>query len=501
MSFELDEPVGIDPRIDVVFHKLFGDPERPTALLDFLNTVLRPAESFETVEVLNPFDPGHYKEHRGLVLDIRARTANGHIVQIEMLRANHAALRARMVYGWARVYSGQLTKSEPYSTLQPAVSIWVCDADPFPEAAQGHVTFELRARDEDIVLHEHCRIDVLRLVAWRKQPESLGNEPASHWFWFFNDAVNWQQVPDAIHSPVMEEAMSTLYEFRRDTQLNELYRGRLEAERLENERLEALEEALLRAAKADQERQRAEQERAQEAAGRQREELEQERAQEAGGGGGGQKPGSKSSRLAWRSWKLDPRRFRRGLHLALGQQPDGGVWSTRLATPTRSRPPLDPLGPRCPPATATRCASTSRRSPRGRSDPPPPTGSPRPRPNGRAPGSPSSIGVEERGEALLDLGRTRLPGLRQPPQSLGHSKRSSTRPPAAGAPGAARAAESRSPLKGAYLTGVRGLFDAAPGRRRGLSVDASSRARRPAGDRRHPVATLMGTRDKDRASR
>lgn len=59
MTFDNDEPVGIDPRVDVVFHKLFGDPGHPAVLLDFLNTVLMPSSPFEAAEVLNPFDPGH----------------------------------------------------------------------------------------------------------------------------------------------------------------------------------------------------------------------------------------------------------------------------------------------------------------------------------------------------------------------------------------------------------------------------------------------------------
>ena len=54
------------------------------------------------------------------------------------------------------------------------------------------------------------------------------------------------EVPAEINSPVLEEAMGVLNDFRTDVRKNALYRGRLDAERVEATRQEEMEAALAR---------------------------------------------------------------------------------------------------------------------------------------------------------------------------------------------------------------------------------------------------------------
>jgi hypothetical protein len=61
---------------------------------------------------------------------------------------------------------------------------------------------------------------------------------------FFDEAEAWTEVPAEIDSPTMEQAMEILHDFRKDTFLNDLYRGRAEAERVERGAQKALERAL-----------------------------------------------------------------------------------------------------------------------------------------------------------------------------------------------------------------------------------------------------------------
>jgi len=55
-----------------------------------------------------------------------------------------------------------------------------------------------------------------------------------------NEAADWNEVPAAIQTPLLEDAMALLDEFRTDPQLNDLYRRRLDFEREQVTRAKAL---------------------------------------------------------------------------------------------------------------------------------------------------------------------------------------------------------------------------------------------------------------------
>jgi predicted transposase/invertase (TIGR01784 family) len=248
MAFHLDQPVGIDPCVDVVFLELFGAHER--ILLDFLNAVLAPATPIVRVSLRPTVHSGAFEGQKAVVLDIEATDASGRVLHVEMQRQAHAALDQRMLYLWARLYAEQLAEGVSYAQLRPVVSVWICEKEPFPSARKALLSFTVREADEGFLLHGDQRVDVLQLSRWARERETAGSglagSPLRPWFWFLNEAAGWREVPAEINSPVLEEAMGVLNDFRTDVHKNALYRGRLDAERLEATRQEDMETALAR---------------------------------------------------------------------------------------------------------------------------------------------------------------------------------------------------------------------------------------------------------------
>jgi predicted transposase/invertase (TIGR01784 family) len=242
MPLHLDEPVGIDPKVDVVFLTLFGVPEHEAILVSFLNAVLAPAARVVRARVLNPFTPARFQEQKTLVLDIRAQDQSGRIFQVEMQRRTDRGLDQRMLYGWARLYSDQLQRGDAYHELRPVVSVWVCEQDLFANAQKAHLRFALLEVDEGLVLHPDIRFDILQLSRWAGPERERSPSPLDGWFWFFNEGKEWREVPMPIDTPVMEQAMQVLNDFRTDVALSELYRGRVEYERIERGRQLELDE-------------------------------------------------------------------------------------------------------------------------------------------------------------------------------------------------------------------------------------------------------------------
>ncbi len=122
------------------------------------------------------------------------------------------------------------------------VSVWVCEEDLFPEAKNAHLRFGLLEVTEGFPLHTDIRFDVLQLSRWKTDRDALLRSAPGSWFYFFNEAERWREVPELVDTGVMEEAMEILNAFRTDVQLNHLYKGRLEAERVERGRQQELED-------------------------------------------------------------------------------------------------------------------------------------------------------------------------------------------------------------------------------------------------------------------
>ena len=161
------------------------------------------------------------------------------------------------------------------------VSVWVCEEDIFPHARKAHLHFGLIEVHEGFPLHTDIRFDVLQLDRWSSDRDALIASPVGAWFWFFNEAERWREVPPQIHTEAMEAAMEILNDFRTDAHLNYIYRGQLEAERVERGRQREWEEArvALENARAELENARAELESARAESEQGRAELERERAE------------------------------------------------------------------------------------------------------------------------------------------------------------------------------------------------------------------------------
>ena len=225
----LREPTGISPRVDCVFRALLADPDHTDRLIAFLNAVLqRPAPLVE-VELRNPVQPSEFIEDGHIVVDVLARDASGETFQVEMQSWNQAALKERMLYGWAALYRAQSERGRSYTLLRPVVSIWILDQNTLRNASRFHHRFTLRDPRADVELTNHLELHVIELARWREHPDPATPPDLVGWMRFFAEAETWPNVPAEIDTPALESAMSVLTEFQLNTARNDLYRSRLDA--------------------------------------------------------------------------------------------------------------------------------------------------------------------------------------------------------------------------------------------------------------------------------
>ena len=95
----------LDPRNDFLFKKIFAAEENRDLLIHLLNAVFVDADQppVAEVELLNPaIDPTSLTD-KTTMLDLKARTETGVLIDVEMQLTNQRDMAARTLYYWAKL--------------------------------------------------------------------------------------------------------------------------------------------------------------------------------------------------------------------------------------------------------------------------------------------------------------------------------------------------------------------------------------------------------------
>ncbi len=104
----------IDPKIDCVFKALLGAESNRSLLIHFLNAILGSdlCAPITSVEILNPYNEREFLDDKLSIVDVKARDDQGGLHQVEIQLLAYRDLPARISYGWADLYSSQLSSGE-----------------------------------------------------------------------------------------------------------------------------------------------------------------------------------------------------------------------------------------------------------------------------------------------------------------------------------------------------------------------------------------------------
>ncbi|MCB9760644.1 MAG: Rpn family recombination-promoting nuclease/putative transposase [Alphaproteobacteria bacterium] len=216
----------INPLVDYAFKRLLGTEANKNLTLHFLNAILRPRPPIVEIALVNPFNDRDYADDKLSVVDVKARDALGRVFQIELQVRLHEGVRPRMVYTWADLYQAQLPKGQDYETLQPVYAIWLLGEVLLPESPAVHHRFTAFDPDNRVALCDHFNLHTLELPKWRPLDVPLDDE--QRWCTFFREAWRWTELPDALDTPEMRQAMGTLIEISDQERAYHDYASRLD---------------------------------------------------------------------------------------------------------------------------------------------------------------------------------------------------------------------------------------------------------------------------------
>jgi len=253
----------IDLKIDYAFKLIFGKLGNETILIAFLNATLRlPKEDqITTVVLLNTELNKEYKEDKNSLLDIRAVTAEGVQVNIEIQLANQYDMEKRTLFYWAKMYTHQMHEGMAYQELAKTITINILDFIYIKQTRNYHSVFRLFEIEEGFELTEALEIHFMELpkllVKWRERLVSPWEDALVRWLFLLEgseDEEIFKTLEEiAMQDPVLNQAMEEWEKSSEDPEVREVYFARRKAVLDEKAAIREAELRLLKAIKEGKE--------------------------------------------------------------------------------------------------------------------------------------------------------------------------------------------------------------------------------------------------------
>ena len=221
--------IDIDPRVDIVFKKLFGSPDHPNLTMSFVNAVLQEAGLPEAISltIKNPFRLAEFEDEKSSELDILYHDQAGNEIQLEMQIECHAGLAQRMVHNWAQLYTHQLARGHDYKEHSQVLSIWILNEPMFGDGRWFHL-FRFCCLLTGMLLHEDACIMTIELPVWTHL--NRGGEHGifggvEKWNYFLTRAGGQEAdvLLATLRDPVFKEAVELMTDFTRSQKLRHAY--------------------------------------------------------------------------------------------------------------------------------------------------------------------------------------------------------------------------------------------------------------------------------------
>ena len=199
------------------FKQLFGSERNKQITIVFLNAILQRTGRDTIKEVMfgNQEVGGEYNDDKQSRLDITVRTQADELINIEMQLSNQNDMFKRTLFYWSRLFTAQLQKGFGYHTLNPTITINICDFTLFNKIDHYHSTYHLfedatlqRLRKRDDVLEVHFIEMNKFLKAWREKKLQPVDHLLARWLLLLGmvDARK-KKVYDEIYEELEELAM------------------------------------------------------------------------------------------------------------------------------------------------------------------------------------------------------------------------------------------------------------------------------------------------------
>ena len=220
-----EEPKLLSLSSDFVFRTLFI--RSTNSLIDLINAVLdfKGERKIKALTLQPPELPKDYLKDKSAVLDIKAQSHSGEILNIEMQTIQQSFYRDRALYYWAKLYAGQLVQGQQYTKLQNTYSINFLNFNlnfaPL-EMAEYKSCFLILEKDHpQIQLTEKFQMMFFELPKFEKSLEKV-DDNLELWLYIIKNTSSLDEDKMRIivdKNPAMEETLGELKQLSIDPEI------------------------------------------------------------------------------------------------------------------------------------------------------------------------------------------------------------------------------------------------------------------------------------------
>lgn len=192
-------PRYLDPTVDLVFKKLFGEKSHKEITIDFLNNILelKPGDLITSIEFNDTFNRKRNKQDKLSIVDVRCTDQTGKTYIVEMQADSVSDFKQRCEYYVAKEFSSQLNKKDFYGAATPVMLVAVLDFSLFEEHKRylsHHAVTDLC--DGKVYLNS-MKFHFIELKKFDKTESQL-SDMIDRWIFFFKHAKDYRDNPEKI---------------------------------------------------------------------------------------------------------------------------------------------------------------------------------------------------------------------------------------------------------------------------------------------------------------
>jgi len=227
----------LDPKVDFVFKKIFGNEKHPKILISFLNAVIKPENKIVSVTLKDTEITKDNLEDKFSRLDVKAVTSNDEHINIEIQLKNEHNMIRRTLYYWSRMYSEQLGEGQNYNKLSRTICINILKFK-YLKTEKYHSSYRLKDMQTN---EELTDVQELHFIEIPKLPKHMEiKDMLTGWMEFLKDPNSEEVLELEMNVEEIQEAKKELIRLSNDEKERERYERR---EKANKDRVSALEKA------------------------------------------------------------------------------------------------------------------------------------------------------------------------------------------------------------------------------------------------------------------
>ena len=204
----------LSPKLDVVFHMLFGEQKHERITKKLIEDVI--GEKVETIELeQTPYLWGEQAEDKLGIIDIRATINNKNPIDIEIQILDNKDIEKRILFYWSKLYLKQIKAGDKYNKLNRSIGIVFLDYKIEKlSKLPTHTKWQIRnAENGKNVLTEDLEIHIIELPKVKERIEK-GN--LKKWILFLENPEGEETKKMAEKEPEIKEAIEVLEDISSD---------------------------------------------------------------------------------------------------------------------------------------------------------------------------------------------------------------------------------------------------------------------------------------------